>query len=146
MKRKHAFGAVAVALALATPVAFAAVAATDQNPAAEKSPAPPSQVEPARPADNTGINARDKSGATTLPTDQSGAKPDVELAAAVRKAIVEDESLSTLAHNVKVVTQGGAVTLRGPVQNEEEKRQVGQLARLTPGVTNVDNQLDIKQQ
>jgi osmotically-inducible protein OsmY len=144
MKRTHVFGAVAVALALATPVAFSAVAATDQKP--EKSPAPVSQVEPARPADNTGINARDKSGATKVPTDQSGAKSDIELAAAVRRAIVDDESLSTLAHNVKVVTQGGTVTLRGPVQNEEEKRQVGQLARLTPGVTNVDNQLDIKQQ
>jgi osmotically-inducible protein OsmY len=63
----------------------------------------------------------------------------------VRKAIVDDKSLSTLAHNVKVVTQGGTVTLRGPVQSADEKSRIGQLAQNTAGVTRVENQLDIKQ-
>ena len=139
MKRSILSSAVAVALALAAPVAFAGTAATDRKP--ESAPV----NEPARPADNTGVNVRDKSGATTLPTDQSGASFDLELAAAVRKAIVEDESLSTLAHNVKVVTQGGSVTLRGPVQTADEKSRIGQLAQGTAGVTRVENQLDIKQ-
>ena len=141
MKRKLVFGVAAAALALSAQIALAGTAATDQKQASEQD----ARAEPARPADNTGINARDKSGATTLPTDQSGAKSDLELAAAVRKAIVDDESLSTLAHNVKVVTQGGAVTLRGPVQSADEKTRIGTLAQNTAGVTRVDNQLDIKQ-
>ena len=140
MKPSILSSAVAVALALAAPIAFAEAAAADQKPLASEPAA-----EPARPADNTGINARDKSGATMVPTDQSGAQFDLELAAAVRQAIVEDDSLSVLAQNVKVVTQDGAVTLRGPVQTAEEKNRIGQLARNTAGVTRVENQLDIKQ-
>ena len=152
MKRTIVFGAVVFALALSAPAAFAATAATDQQPTAAptREPAPaasPARTDtPARPADNTGINARDKSGQTTLPTDQSSAKSDLDLAAAIRKGIVDDKSLSTMAQNVKVVTQNGTVTLRGPVKNEEEKRQIGQIARLTAGVTRVDNQIDVKQQ
>ena len=108
MNRKINLIAAAAALALAAPVVFAGAAATDQKPAAERSAT-------AKPADNTGVNARDKAGATTLPTDQSGAKSDLELAAAIRKSIVDDKSLSVMAQNVKIVTQGGTVTLRGPV-------------------------------
>jgi hypothetical protein len=140
MKRSILSSAVAVALALAAPVAFADAAAKDQ-----KAPDFGPNTESTRPADNTRVNTRDKSGATKVPTDQSNAKFDLELAAAVRKAIVEDKSLSTLAHNVKVVTQGGTVTLRGPVQTADEKNRIGQVAQRTAGVTRVENQLDIKQ-
>ena len=147
MKRTFVIGSVALALALSAPAVLAGAAATDQKPADAKSsePAPIARADTARPPDNTGVNARDKSHDTTLPTDQSNAKSDLELAAAIRKAIVDDKSLSVIAQNVKVVTQGGTVTLRGPVQTADEKTRIGQLARNTAGVKSVDNQLDIKQ-
>ena len=148
MKRTIVTGAVALALALSAPIALAGAAATDQKPADAKPAAstPDTRTDPARPPDNTGVNARDKSHDTTLPMDQSNAKSDLDLAAAIRKQIVDDKSLSTDAKNVKVVTQGGTVTLRGPVKDAEEKRQVAQIARTTRGVTSVDDQLEIKQQ
>ena len=149
MKRMTCITAVAVALALSGPVALAGAAATDQKPAtADKhapAPAADKRTDPSHPVDNTAQNERDKSGASTVPTDQSGAKSDLELAANIRKAIVGDKSLSTLAHNVKVVTQNGTVTLRGPVKTADEKNRIGQLAHNTAGVARVDNQHDIKQ-
>lgn len=94
--------------------------------------------------DNTQINARDQDGATKTPQDQTNRAPDRELLAAVRRAIVGDKSLSTMAHNVKVMVEGGSVTLRGPVQSVQEKAQVETLAKRVTGVTKTNNQLDVK--
>ena len=63
---------------------------------------------------------------------------------AVRKAIVRDKSLSTYAHNVKVVTRGGEVTLRGPVRTSEEKARVSELAQQVSGVSKVNDELLVK--
>ena len=54
-----------------------------------------------------------------------------------------DKSLSTNAHNVKIITTGGVVTLRGPVKSAAEKDTIGAKAQQTAGVTRVDNQLEI---
>jgi osmotically-inducible protein OsmY len=62
----------------------------------------------------------------------------------VRSAIYADKSLSTLAHNVKIVTANGTVTLRGPVKTAAEKARVAELATNTAGVVRVDNQIDVK--
>ncbi|WP_225318417.1 BON domain-containing protein [Cellvibrio sp. KY-YJ-3] len=94
-------------------------------------------------ADNTDLNARDKSGATLTPQNQSNAEPDIEVLAAVRSAIVEDDDLSTAAHNVKIMVEEGVVTLRGPVKNANEKKRVEVLARNVAGVVSIDNRLDI---
>ena len=94
--------------------------------------------------DNTKINQRDKDADTTTPTDQPNNKADIQVAAEVRNTIVKDKSLSTLGHNVKLVASNGTVTLRGPVANAEEKSKIAQLAASVHGVTQVDNQLDIK--
>jgi hyperosmotically inducible periplasmic protein len=59
------------------------------------------------PADNTGRNERDRSGATLTPEDQSSNKADVELTRRIREAVVADKSLSTNAHNVKIITEAG---------------------------------------
>jgi hyperosmotically inducible protein len=96
-----------------------------------------------KPADNTAINARDKSGDTTTPVDQSNAKADIQLAADVRSAIVKDKQLSTKAHNVKLVAMNGVVVLRGPVANDAEKARVADIVTAVNGVSRVDNQLDI---
>lgn len=96
--------------------------------------------------DNSGINARDKNGAAATPQKQSNAKADRELLAAVRKSVVHDKSLSTSAHNVKLLVADGAVTLRGPVASADEKTKVEALVKQVSGVTSVDNQLDVKPQ
>jgi hyperosmotically inducible periplasmic protein len=99
---------------------------------------------PSTRADNTQLNQRDKSDATLTPIDQPNNKADLQTLADVRKAVVADKSLSTLAHNVKIVAINGVVTLRGPVNSIGEKIQIATLAARTAGVSKVDNQLDIK--
>src|SRR6185312_226068 len=89
--------------------------------------------------DNTKINQRDKAPETLKSTDQPNKSADIKLAAAVREAIVKDKSLSTTAHNVKLVAANGVVTLRGPVTSETEKEKVGQCAAGVAGVSSVDN-------
>jgi hyperosmotically inducible protein len=95
-------------------------------------------------ADNTKINARDKSADTIKPTDQPNNSVDIKLAAAVRQAIVNDKGLSITAHNVKLVAANGVVTLRGPVNSQGEKGKVGQCVAAVAGVSKVDNELDVK--
>ena len=62
----------------------------------------------------------------------------------MRRAIVKDTSLSTSAHNVKLVAAQGSVTLRGPVKNADEKAKVEADVKAVSGVSSVDNQLDAK--
>lgn len=98
------------------------------------------------PANNSGVNARDRSSQTTTPFDQPNDKADIKLAAAVRHAIVKNKSLSMSAHNVKLVAAGGVVTLRGPVDSADEKASVETVVQGVSGVSRVDNQLDVKTQ
>jgi len=124
--------------------AIALVSAVIATPLWAQTPAPAQAPVKSQDADNTRINARDKSAQTVKPTDQSNAKADIQLAAAVRRAIEHDKTLSTSAHNVKLVANGGVVTLRGPVANEAEKQKVAQLVAAVSGVASVDNNLDVQ--
>jgi len=121
-------------------VCSASVFSADRT--AERAATPPAQVSPA--ADNTGTNTRDRAGTTQTPQKQTNAAADRQLLAAVRRAVVDDKALSTAAHNVKIVTIAGVVTLRGPVGNAREKSRIEELARQVAGVSRVENQLDIK--
>jgi hyperosmotically inducible periplasmic protein len=96
--------------------------------------------------DNTGANTRDRSGSTLTAGDQSNSTQDLAITQEVRKAIVADEKLSTNAHNVKVITDGGVVTLRGPVNSSAEKAKVMAAAEQVAGVKRVDNQLEVTNQ
>ena len=100
-------------------------------------------AEAQRPADNTGRNVRDRNDKTLTPEDQSNDKADVELTRRIRRAIVADDSLSTQAHNVKIITTKDGVTLRGPVASEEERASVAAKAKEVAGARKVDNQLEI---
>jgi hypothetical protein len=93
-------------------------------------------------ADNTKINDRDRHGALT-PMDQGGGN-DRDITAAIRRAVVGDKALSFTAKNVKIITVGGKVTLRGPVKSDEEKSAIEAKAKSTTGVSAVDNQLEVK--
>ena len=77
---------------------------------------------------------------------QSNAKSDVEITREIRRAVVKDHSLSMLAHNVKIVSANGNVTLRGPVKTEEEKTAIASKAQAIAGAGKVDDQLEVKGQ
>jgi osmotically-inducible protein OsmY len=94
-------------------------------------------------ADNTDLNSRDKNGSTLTPQKQPNSDSDLDVLAAVRSAIVDDNNLSTSAHNAKIMVVKGVVTLRGPVKNANEKARVEELARKVAGVVSIDNRLDI---
>jgi osmotically-inducible protein OsmY len=100
-------------------------------------------AEAQHPADNTGRNTRDSDGTTLTADKQSNSKSDVEITRQIRRAIVKDDSLSTSAHNVKIITNGGVVTLRGPVASVNEKTMVATMAAKIDGVGKVDNQLEV---
>ena len=95
-------------------------------------------------ADNTRKNERDRSGETTTSGDQSNSQEDVKITAAIRRAVVRDNSLSTTAKNVKIITANGMVTLRGPVKNDAEKAKIAELAQSAAGKAKIDNQLEVK--
>ena len=111
----------------------------DQQPAAQNaSPADHT------PADNTKLNERDRNANEPTADRQKDNRSDREITQQVRKAIVKDKSLSTYAHNVKVITQNGMVTLKGPVRSEEEKKAIEAKAAEVAGQDKVTNQLDVK--
>jgi hyperosmotically inducible periplasmic protein len=94
-------------------------------------------------ADNSNINVRDRSSATTTPLDQGESQQDIATTADVRKQVIA-AGLSTDAENTKIITRDGKVTLRGPVQNAQEKLRIVQIAATVAGADNVDDQLEIK--
>lgn len=99
---------------------------------------------PAVAADNTAVNQRDNSGVTTTPIDQAENASDLAISAKIRQAIVDDKAFSVNAHNVKIITSTGVVTLRGPVKSMEEKNGVEAKAKQVAGVTRVDNLIEIE--
>src|ERR1700745_3766808 len=82
--------------------------------------------------DNTKMNQDERNSGKTA-DQQKENQSDRELARQIRRAIVQDKSLSTYAHNVKVVAQGGTVTLKGPVKSEEEKAAIEKKAAEVAG-------------
>ena len=83
---------------------------------------------------------------TALTADnQANAKGDRQTTARIRKAIVSDKDLSTYAHNIKIVTVNGEVTLKGPVQTDEEKQKVVSLASNIVSADKIVNDLTVKQ-
>lgn len=97
-----------------------------------------------KPADNTGRNARDRSGDTLTADDQGGNASDRELTRRIRRVIVQNDQLSGTAKNVKIITVNGKVTLRGPVKNESEAKAIADVAESIAGAGSVDNQLETK--
>lgn len=95
-------------------------------------------------ADNTARNAADRAGATQTSGDQAENATDLKISADVRQAVVGDKSLSTNAHNVKIITSGGIVTLRGPVKSREERESIESKAKQVAGVIRVENLLEIE--
>jgi hyperosmotically inducible protein len=94
--------------------------------------------------DNSAVNVRDRAPGAMTAGQQSNSTSDVELTRKIRRAVVQDHSLSMLAHNVKIISTNGSVMLRGPVKTEEEKTAIANKAQAIAGAGKVDNQLEVK--
>ena len=94
--------------------------------------------------DNTKMNQGDHDPNAVTADQQGMNKSDRDITQQVRKAIIADKSLSTYAHNVKIVTQNGSITLKGPVRSEDEKQAIAAKAAEVVGGDKVTNQLEIK--
>ncbi len=94
--------------------------------------------------DNSKKNTRDVQGGPVTPEDQSESKNDLLLTQRIRQSIVKEDSLSTYAKNIKIITHGGLVTLRGPVESQSEKDVINTKAQQIAGAHKVKNQLEVK--
>lgn len=94
--------------------------------------------------DNTKTNDRDRNPAQATADQQKENRSDRDITRDIRRSIVQDKSLSTYAHNVKVIVQGGTVTLKGPVRSEDESKAIESKALEVAGTGNVKNELSVK--
>jgi hyperosmotically inducible periplasmic protein len=74
--------------------------------------------------DNTSVNKRDRDAGQPTADQQKNNQTDRELTKNIRRSIMADKSLSSYAHNIKIISQNGTVTLKGPVKSEDEKQAV----------------------
>ena len=93
--------------------------------------------------DNSGRNVRDRDDQNKTTGDQSENEADRTITQNIRRAVTADDSLSTNATNVKIITNNGTVTLRGPVKSEKEKAEIVAKAKQVAGAKSVDNQLEV---
>jgi osmotically-inducible protein OsmY len=97
-------------------------------------------------SDNTKTNQRDRSANEPTADQQKDNRSDRDITQQIRQSIVKDKSLSTYAHNVKVITQNGQVTLKGPVKSEDEKKAIEAKAAEVAGENKVSSELNVKPQ
>src|SRR6476469_367576 len=95
------------------------------------------------PADNTKVNTRDQAKGAATADQQKENADDREITQKIRRALMNDKTLSTYAHNVKIVSVDGQVTLKGPVRTEAEKQTVEAKAIEVAGADRVTNQISI---
>jgi hyperosmotically inducible periplasmic protein len=91
--------------------------------------------------DNSKINDQNRNPTAD---QQKENRPDREITRDIRRSLAQDTSLSTYAHNVKIITQNGMVTLRGPVRSEDEKNAIEAKATEIAGKDKVTSQLEVK--
>lgn len=108
--------------------------ATAQEPAQTTPPA----------ADNTKVNERDRNADESTADQQKNNRSDVETTKQIRQSLMNDKSLSTYAHNVKIISQNGMVTLKGPVRSDQEKHTIEMKATEVAGEGNVTSELEVQ--
>jgi osmotically-inducible protein OsmY len=91
--------------------------------------------------DNTRANKVENNGGTA--DQQKNNSSDLQITRRIRRAIVQDKSLSTYAHNVKIITKDGGVTLKGPVHTEDEKNAIESKAAEVVGQDKVKNEIKV---
>jgi osmotically-inducible protein OsmY len=96
-------------------------------------------------ADNTAVNKRDQNPGEATADQQKMNAADREITAKIRRSIMADKALSTYAHNVKIISQDGTVTLKGPVRSDDEVKAIVSMATdVTGSVDKVINQMSVK--
>jgi hyperosmotically inducible periplasmic protein len=93
--------------------------------------------------DNTKANKADQAKGAVTADQQKENDADRDLAKRIRQAVVGDKSLSTYAHNVKIVAQDGQVTLKGPVRSDAEKTSIEAKATKIAGAGKVTNEITV---
>ncbi len=93
--------------------------------------------------DNTKMNQQDRNPSQPTADNQQNNRSDLDITKEIRRSLVKDNSLSTYAHNVKVIAQDGKVTLKGPVRSDEEKSAVVAKATQVVGQGNVNDEMTV---
>lgn len=96
-----------------------------------------------REKDNTSINKQDRKEGEVTADQQGQSKSDLETTKKLREAIVGEESFSQYAHNIKIITRDGNVTLKGPVKSQKEKIEIEKKAIKLVGKKNMDSELEV---
>ena len=117
---------------------------SSQGQQATPTPHDPATASDATEADNTKRNSSEQNKNTDTAEKQSNSKDDLALTQKVRQAVMKDSSLSMNAKNVKIIAQDGKITLKGPVDSQQEKDTIGAEAGEVAGKDKVDNQLEVK--
>ena len=128
------------------PPLFAYLLTVYSSQAQQATPTPrdPATASDATAADNTKQNSSEQNKNTDTAEKQSNSKDDLALTQKIRQAVMKDGSLSMNAKNVKIIAQDGKITLKGPVDSQQEKDTIGTAAGGIAGKDNVDNQLEVK--
>jgi hyperosmotically inducible protein len=96
--------------------------------------------------DNTAVNKQDRAAGEATADQQKNNRADVDLTKNIRRSIMQDKSLSTYAHNVKIIAQNGTVTLKGPVKSDDEKKSLfSKAASVVGDDSKVIDQMSVKQ-
>jgi len=128
--------------ALACLLSCGSLGAAAQQPSTQQ-PSAASDNSQVPAGDNTKMNKQDRNDNATTADQQKETPADRDLTQQVRKAIMADKSLSTYAHNVKIISQNGTVTLKGPVRSEDEKQAIAAKASEAAGNAKVVNELSV---
>src|ERR1700693_2124118 len=95
--------------------------------------------------DNTKVNQRDRSAVEATADQQKSNAADMKMTRNIRRSIMADKSLSSYAHNIKIISQNGMVTLKGPVKSDAEKTSlVAKAVAVTGSAGNVTDQISVK--
>ena len=94
--------------------------------------------------DNTKMNKGDNNPSQPTADQQKENRSDRDITQKIRKSVMKDKSLSTYAHNVKIISQNEMVTLKGPVRSDEEKQTIEQKAADIVGKDKVTSELAVK--
>jgi osmotically-inducible protein OsmY len=95
--------------------------------------------------DNTKVNKRDRSSGEVTADQQKADAADRDLTKKIRQSVIADKTLSTYAHNIKIISQNGAVTLKGPVKSDDEKKAiVAKAVAVTGSADRVTDQMSVK--
>src|SRR6201994_4870790 len=128
------------------PPLFASFLMVYSSQAQQATPTPrdPAAASDATTADNTKQNSSEQNKNTETAEKQSNSKDDLALTQKIRQAIMKDGSLSMNGKNVKIIAQDGKVSLKGPVDSQQERDNIAAKADEIAGKDKVDNQLEVK--